>query len=194
MLLLNFEPFPTLVTERLVLRPVETTDVNEIFFLRSDEKIMIYLDRDPVESVFEASFFIQKIKDMEKKNEAITWAISLKGEGRLIGTICFWNIVKEHHRAEIGYALHPDYQGKGIMNEAMEKSLDFGFSDIGFHSVEANVNPNNASSIKLLERNKFVREAYFRENYYYGGIFLDTVIYSLLTPHPELEKSKLKTK
>ena len=185
MLELNFNPFPKLETQRLILRQVEMTDVNEIFFLRSDQRVMMYLDRDPVVSTWEASFFIQKIKDLEKNNEAITWAICQRGEEKLIGTICFWNIMKAHYRAEIGYALHPDYQGLGIMNEAMGKILDFGFSVIGLHSVEANVNPNNIASIKLLERNKFTKEAHFRENYFYNGRFLDSVIYSLLSPVDE---------
>ena len=66
MLELNFDPFPRLATERLILRPVEMSDVNEFFFMRSDPRVMIYLDHDPVKSAWEASFFIQKIKDLEK--------------------------------------------------------------------------------------------------------------------------------
>jgi ribosomal-protein-alanine N-acetyltransferase len=48
------------------------------------------------------------------------------------------------------------------------------------HSVEANVNPSNASSIGLLEKCGFVREAYYRENYFYNGRFMDSAVYSLL--------------
>jgi ribosomal-protein-alanine N-acetyltransferase len=58
--------------------------------------------------------------------------------------------------------------------------LYYGFEFMKLHSVEANVNPDNTPSIKLLERNNFSREAYFKENYFYDGKFLDTVIYSLL--------------
>lgn len=50
------------------------------------------------------------------------------------------------------------------------------------HSIGANVNPDNVPSIKLLERNKFIREAYFKENVFYNSRFIDTVIYSLLSP------------
>ena len=60
---------------------------------------------------------------------------------------------KESYRAELGYALHPDYHGKGIMQETMKEVLDYGFKIMKLHSVEANVNPENAASIKLLERN-----------------------------------------
>jgi ribosomal-protein-alanine N-acetyltransferase len=68
------------------------------------------------------------------------------------------------------------------MNEALTEVLKFGFQTIGLQSVEANVNPKNAASIKLLIKNGFNREAYFRENYYFNGQFLDSAIYSLINP------------
>jgi ribosomal-protein-alanine N-acetyltransferase len=94
-----------------------------------------------------------------------------------------WNIEKENHRAEIGYALHPAHQGQGLMQEAMTKVLDYGFTQLKLHSVEANVNPDNLTSIKLLEKNNFVREGYFKESFYYNGKYLDAAIYSLLNPN-----------
>jgi len=45
----------------------------------------------------------------------------------------------------------------------------------------ANVNPANLASIKLLERNNFTREGYFKESFFFNGRFLDTAIYSLVT-------------
>jgi ribosomal-protein-alanine N-acetyltransferase len=188
MLNLNFDPFPLITTDRLFLRQIEKSDVNEIFFLRSDEKVMKYIDRSPAKTIDDAYEFIQKITEHEKNNDAVTWAITLKSNSKLIGTICYWNIQKEHYRAEVGYVLHPDYWGKGIMQEALLKVINYGFKVINLHSIEANVNPGNAASIKLLEKNKFVREAYFKENYFYNGKFLDTVIYSLLNAEHEKEK------
>lgn len=69
-----------------------------------------------------------------------------------------------------------------MMQEALAAVLNFGFRTLQLHSVEANVNPGNTASIKLLERNHFIREGYFRENYFYNGRFLDSAVYSLLTP------------
>jgi len=146
-------------------------DDEEIFFLRSDKEILRFLDRDPAKTIVEAREWMR-----------IAWAISLKSDPKLIGTITFWNVQKGHYRAEIGYALHTQFQGRGIMQEAISAVLDYGFNILGLHSVEANVNPNNAASINLLERNGFVREAYHRENYYYNGHFLDSAIYSLINP------------
>ncbi len=181
MLSLNFTPFPTLHTDRLVLREIGYDDAQEIFIQRSDPRIMTYLDRAPAVSVEEVKDnFLKKIIEALANNQGITWGIALKGESKLIGTIGFWNIMPEHYRAEIGYTIHPDHGGKGLMQEAMKVVLDYGFETMKLHSVEANVNPDNAPSIKLLERNGFVKEAHFKENWYYNGRFLDSAIYSLV--------------
>lgn len=177
----NFVPFPVLRTTRLSLRQITEKDVAEIFFLRSDNVVLRYLDKSPSPSPGETLEWIRRINDSERKGESITWGIAF-GEDVLIGTICFWKLAKEHYRAEIGYALHPAMQGKGIMQEALTEVLNYGFKVMGLHSVEANVNPNNSSSIKLLERNGFVKEAHYKENYYFNGAFLDSAIYSLLKP------------
>ena len=59
MLKLNFNPFPLITTERLVLRQVSSFDVNEIFFLRSDEEVLRYIQRKPAKNIEEAIQFIQ---------------------------------------------------------------------------------------------------------------------------------------
>ncbi len=180
MLEFNFTPFPLLTTERLILRKAVIEDAPEIFFLRSDPRVLKYIDREPAQSLEEAQQFITLITDNLESNNGINWAISLKDDSRLIGTIALWRLIKEHHRAEIGYTLHPDFQGKGIMDEAMKAIIDYGFNVMNLHSIEANINPDNKASQNLLERNNFVREAYFKENYYHNGIFLDSAIYSLV--------------
>ena len=182
MLNLNFNPFPTLTTERLHLREVVIDDKEEIFFLRSDAEVLKYLDKDPSPSIDEAVEHIQKIANLIKTNESILWGITLKDNPKVIGTICYWRMMKEHFRAELGYALHPNYHGKGIMQEAMKAVLDYGFKEMKLHSIEAKVNVENEASIKILERNNFMREGYFKEDFYFNGKFLDTGVYSLLTP------------
>jgi len=180
MLKLNFTPFPVLLTARLQLREVTTDDANEIFFLRSDKEVLKYLDKEPAKSVDEAKEFIERIKNDQLNNDGILWGITLKDNPVIIGNIGYWRMQKEHYRSEIGYALNPLFQGKGIMQEALQAVIQYGFEIMKLHSVEANVNPANEASIRLLEKNGFVKEAYFIENYYFDGKFLDSVIYSLI--------------
>jgi ribosomal-protein-alanine N-acetyltransferase len=182
MLTLNFKPFPLLTTQRLTLRRITASDVPEILFLRSDEQMMRYIDRPPMKSTDEVLQWMGMINENIDTDQSIAWGIQLKNPPKLIGIIMFWHIKKEHYRAEIGYMLHTAYQGNGFMHEALSCVLDYGFSAMKLHSVEANVNPANEASINLLERSHFVREAYHKENYYYNGQFLDSAIYSLVTP------------
>jgi ribosomal-protein-alanine N-acetyltransferase len=182
MLEIELNPFTNLETERLQLRQVTETDVPEILIFRSDDAIMQYLDREKCENLEEAQEFIRKVRKAVIDNEGIMWGICLKDSDKLIGTVGLWRMIKEHHRAEIGYTLHPGYWHKGYMNEALAVVLDYGFKELKLHSVEANVNPENQASRKLLERNGFVQEAFFRENYYFQGKFLDSLIFSLIDP------------
>ena len=183
MLEVNFNPFPIFSTERLILRQLNENDANDLFILRSDSSVMQFIDRPVAQSTDDVLKLIQLIADLLNNNEGITWGIELKSGSGLIGTIGLWRIIKEHYRAEIGYLLHPAHQGKGIMQEAFTPILDYGFRTMKLHSIEATVNPENAASIKILERNKFAREAYFKENYFYNGNFLDSAVYSLLTSY-----------
>ena len=180
MLEINFGAFPFLTTRRLELRQLELRDADELFKLRSDPRVMEFMDRPLMTSRDEAEKMIGKIQNAFETNESITWAMSLKDHRELIGTIGFWKITKEHHRAEIGYLLHPDHWRKGLVQEAMKEVLKYGFVTMKLHSVEANVNPKNAASVAFLEKNGFVREAYYRENYYFNGVFFDSAIYSML--------------
>jgi len=180
MLEINFGDFPLLTTERLVLRHITTDDAHALLYIRSDEKVMEYIDSKRLGTIEETLELIKLIDDTFEQNNGITWGITLKDNDVITGTIGFWRIEKQHHRAEIGYLLHHDYWAKGIMTEAANAVLQFGFNELNLHSIEGNVNPSNADSIKLLERLGFVREAYFKENFYFDGKFLDSAIYSLL--------------
>lgn len=103
-----------------------------------------------------------------------------KTSGKFIGDFAYWKIDNKNSRAEIGYALKPEFWGKGFMKEAMIQIINFGFNDLKLHSIEANINPGNENSRGILTKLGFKKEAYFRENYYFNGEYLDSEIYSLL--------------
>jgi len=181
MLEVNFTPFPELQTKRLILRKLNDDDAEQFFKLRSTEQVMKYIGKKPMASIAEAFDFIKMINDLLDNNSGITWAIAMKEEPRkLIGTIGLWRLIKEHFRAEIGYMLLPEFWRKGITKEAIIKVLDFGFNELKLHSVEGKITPLNIASAKILESTGFVREAYFKEDFFFEGKFEDTAIYSLL--------------
>jgi len=180
MLKLNFSPFPTIETERLVLREITRKDADDLLVLRTDVDAMKFIDRPRPKSIDDIHQLVKKIRDGIRNNTAIGWGMTLKTSPKVIGTIGFHRIDLENYRAEIGYMMMPSLWGKGLMSEAIEKVIEYGFDVIKLHSIEANVNPSNNNSIKILKKFKFNKEAYFKENYYFNGKFLDSEIYSLV--------------
>jgi ribosomal-protein-alanine N-acetyltransferase len=181
MLALNFTPFPELKTGRLLLRKLESIDANEMFFLRSNENVLRYIGREPAKTIEEAEEFINKINKAVDENESILWGITFLNEpSTVIGTICLWNFKKEHYRGEIGYLLHPDHWRKGIMKEAINAVVDYGFTVLGLHSMEALLDSKNIGSSSVLESTGFTKEGHVKENFYFNGEFRDTAIYSKL--------------
>jgi len=180
MLNVNFDPFPELRTERLLLRKITDDDVEQIFKMRSDKNVMKYIGKKPIVTMAEAKDWIKLIKDSLSINSGITWGITEINQTTLIGTIGLWRIIKENYRAEIGYMLLPEYWKKGFTKEAILKVVKYGFDEMKLHSIEAHISPKNVGSATVLEKTGFVREAYFKEDFFYDGVFEDTAIYSLL--------------
>ncbi|MBI2968325.1 MAG: GNAT family N-acetyltransferase [Bacteroidetes bacterium] len=147
-----FTPFPTLTTERLILRQLSIDDDKEIFALRSDNKVNKYLDRQPSETIEDARRFINKVSQSIKKSDLIYWAITMADKNNLLGTICLFDFSDEKNKCEIGYELLPDFQGQGIMKEATSKIIEFGIRTVGLEEIEAFTHKDNQNSTKLLEK------------------------------------------
>jgi ribosomal-protein-alanine N-acetyltransferase len=180
MLNISFSPFPVLETSRLQLRLMVNEDAPALFALRSDPLVMQHIGRAPARSMDDVYRLISNIDQLLFENAGINWAICLKEPAEMIGTICFWKVHKEHHRAELGYLLSPAHHRQGLMSEAMREVLRYGFEDMGLHSVEAHVAIENEASICLLKKCGFVQEAHFKESYLCEGKFVDDVVFCLL--------------
>jgi [ribosomal protein S5]-alanine N-acetyltransferase len=180
MLVFNFSPFPNLETNRLNLRRLNSADVDEILALRSNPEIMKFIPRPLIKTKGEALEFIATMDAAIDTNTLINWAITTKEDDKLIGMIGFYRMKPENYRAEVGYILSPEFHGKGIITEALEKVIQFGFEEMGLNSIEAVIDPENFGSEKVLLKNNFVKEGHFKEHTFFDGKFLDSVFYSLL--------------
>lgn len=178
----NWDPFPILTTPRLILRRMEPSDINEYFILRRDKEGMKYIHRPLTHTLQDVKELMDRVEDFFLRQEAISWVITEKGNSKLIGTIGFYRMKKEHYRAEVGYQLQRSYYRKGITSEALLEVVKYGFEIMNLHTIEADVNPDNVASMKLLEKANFIKEGMFKECFYFEGKFYDSVIYSLLSP------------
>jgi ribosomal-protein-alanine N-acetyltransferase len=175
---INFTPFPVLSTERLTLRQLTDADDLAIFALRSDDIVNRYIDRPKQTSIDEVKAFILKINNGIKQNKWIYWAICLKDKPNLIGTICLWNFSNDKTNAEIGYELNPEFQGQGLMNEALRSIINYGIQTIGLQKIDAYTHKENDSSTRLLVMNNFKldRDRKDEEN-------INNIIYSLIVSY-----------
>ena len=121
---------------------------------------------------------IKEWEEKEKKGEGINFGIWYKNE--LVGVVSYNYINKEHRKAEIGYWLDKDHQGKGIMTNACKLLIDYGFSDLNLHRIEISCAKGNEKSCAIPERLGFTKEGQFRESGYINGKFVDHYYYSLL--------------
>jgi ribosomal-protein-alanine N-acetyltransferase len=180
MLEINFHPFKNLESNRLLLRRILKTDVDEIFELRSNPETMKFIPRPLAKTKEDALEHLETIDKNIENNNGINWAITLKGNPKLIGIIGHYRLKPENHRSEIGYMILPQYNGQGIVTEAIKLVLEYGFDDLQIHSIEAVIDPENRASERVLQKNGFVKEAHILENELWDGKFWDTVIYSIL--------------
>lgn len=190
MLDIHFESFPTIKTKRLVLREILASDAETLFVLRAHPDVVRFLDRENDKDVHEVRHLIESMNRLLADGAGVHWGIAREGKDELIGVLSFWRIDKVNHRAEIGYILHPSAWGQGYMTEAISAALDYGFTHLKLHGVEANTSVANEASKALLLKCGFVLEAHFRENWHFNGAFLDSLIFCKLASDRSLPSAQ----
>jgi ribosomal-protein-alanine N-acetyltransferase len=158
MLNLNFNAFPQITTERLLLRHLSVNDADNIMHLRSNKQVNEFINRPGTITLDEAKQFISKIETGVEKHGWFYWAISLKDQQQLIGTICLWNISVEKEMAELGYELNPVFHGRGLMQEAVKAIIQFGFEQMQLKILTALTKAENVKSIQVLLKHQFLSD------------------------------------
>lgn len=147
-----------LETERLQLKEINESHVDDILKIRSNEVINQFVQRNSPKNNYDALQFILTIKERTQNNETFYWGIFLKDQPNLIGTICLWKFSEDRKVAEVGYELLPDYHRQRIMSEALKTVLDFAFNELHLQEVVAMTNKLNENSKGLLLKHDFVLE------------------------------------
>ncbi|KOP23605.1 acetyltransferase [Hapalosiphon sp. MRB220] len=167
-----FNSFPKLETKRLVLRQENLEDAEAVFAVFSDPKVTQFHNLHTFIEVEEALGIIQRRAKRFKIGCGIRWGITHKQDHKLIGSCGFiWD--KQACSAEIGYELASNYWRQGIMTEALQTILQFGFEDIGLQFVVAQVMLNNIASKKLLEKLGFQSQGVLKQHDFWKGQYHD---------------------
>lgn len=175
------QPFPTIETARLILREIGPEDAPALFDIHGDESLMRWFGVDPLTDLAGAEKLVSLFGAWRTQpNPGTRWGIQLKGEQGLSGTCGLFGWNRAWRKCTIGYELAASAQGRGYMHEALLSVLDWGFGNMELNRIEAQVHPENASSIRSVSRLGFQREGLLRALGFWRGAYHDMIQFSLL--------------
>lgn len=170
----------SLHTERLSLRPLVDDDAPALLAIFSHPAVMRYWSTPPWTELAQAHAMIAADRAALAADEALRLGLQRQGEARLVGTVSLFDLRWQSRRAEIGYALAFDAWGQGLMQEALRAFVGHAFETLALNRLEADIDPRNAASARVLERLGFRREGLLRERWIVDGEVSDSALYGLL--------------
>lgn len=174
------EKLPVIEASRVRLRHIENADINSLYDIFSDSEALRCWGSPPFAERADAVNYLADINANFEKKTLFQWGISLKPDDKIIGTTTLFHLDEKNRRAEIGYALNREFWGKGYVTEALNSVFRFAFDELNLHRIEADVDPRNNASIKILEKFGFQKEGYLRERWFSGDEIQDAFFYGLL--------------
>jgi RimJ/RimL family protein N-acetyltransferase len=171
---------PTLRAPRLTLRTLTEADVADVLAVFCDPLVLRYWDGPLMTTQQDAMQYIERIHYGFRRRELMQWGIADAPTDAVIGTCTLTHLSITHERAEIGFALRQTRWGQGLGSEAVSAAIAFGFQVMGLNRIEADVDPRNERSLRLLDRLGFRREGHLRERYYMNGERQDAVMMAML--------------
>ena len=165
----------------MIIRNFILTDTPSFVKYRNDPIVAKYQSWKIPFSESEAKKFIQdqSINEIGKKTAWHQVAIELIQESEHIGDCGIYTSM-DGKQAEIGITLAREHQHKGYALETMQGLFKFLFTKLSYHRITTLVDSNNESSLKLMEKLKMRKEAYYIESYYTGTKWTDEVQFALL--------------
>ena len=167
-------------TERLKLRWLVPSDAAAQFAIFSDPEVMRYWSSAAWTDMAQAEGAVEQAIEGYRNGYSLRFGIELAASGELIGNVTLYAFYEMNRRCEVGYILARKHWGKGYLGEALEAALDYGFRQLDLNRVEADIDPRNAASGKVLERLGFRKEGYMRERWLVNGEVCDSIYYGLL--------------
>lgn len=173
--------FPILNGTSFILRQINETDIENIYTGLSNKEVIKYYGVS-YKSINETEEQMKWFNDLEQTATGIWWAIVNENNSDFYGAIGLNNLNKTHRKAEIGFWLLPNFWGKGIMREALKLVINYAFTDLNLHRIDAMVETENINSKKLLQKLNFSFEGTLVDYEIKNESFISVDIYAKLSP------------
>lgn len=168
-------------TPRLKLRLVRESDLTDLMTVNGDDLVTRHLPYATWQSMADAQAWLERMQRLQSSGTAQQCVIIRKEDHRVIGSCLLFRYEEGSARAELGYVLGRAQWGKGLMREALTGLISHAFNDLALRRLEAEVNPENRASVKLLGRLGFIREGLLRKRWVAKGEAYDVEIFGLLS-------------
>lgn len=175
-----FSNLPVIETERLILKKIEPSNVNDMYAYASLGQVTRYLLWTSHLNIEETKGYIEYLQKQYRKGNYADWGLNCKEDGVFIGTCGFADMDLANNKGEIGYVLSPSYQGRGYMKEAVTAILDLAFCNLGLERVEIRIMDGNAASVKFASSLGFKHEGTLRNCLLLRGEYKTLHYYSIL--------------
>lgn len=162
------------------MREITPADANALFALRGDFEVTRFNNVMPINTLQEAYDLIVGFREEFRKQTAIRWGVTLKTKPEVIGTIGYRNWNQIDSRALLDYELGRPHWGYGLMSEALQSVVMFGFHQLALNRIEVECPDFDLSSVTALKKVGFVEEGRQREKFFQTGHFYDLLLFGLL--------------
>lgn len=170
---------PFIETKRLFLREIEISDCNDMFEYAKLPNFGPTAGWQPHRTVGETQEIIRLFRDKKKYGQLGTFAIVLKEENKMIGTLELHTYIRGF-KAELGYSINPKYQGNGYATEAAVEALKWGFKELKLHRIECSTYVTNVASQRVCEKLRIPFEGIRKNGYQlYDGSIHDLKCYAI---------------
>lgn len=181
-------------TERLLLRDLQSSDLEAVRKYSSDPEVVQYMDWGPNTDKDDKEFLERsKAARKETPRRNFTLAIVMKDTKRLIGSCGIHESNPADREGWIGYCLNRQYWGRGFGTETAKSLLDFGFDDLRLHRIFATCVPANTASAHVLEKAGMRLEGHFRQHRWVKGKWRDSLLYAILDEERQRQEDSQKT-
>ena len=169
-------------TDRLIIRMLDLSDLEDCFEHRRDPEVCRYIGRPLSREQTKEKIQQAMLPWNGEENSKLMLAIELKEEKKLIGELMFKFTSVDHQLSEIGYRINSNYQGKGYAYEALYDFISYIFENLSLHKVSALCLASNKASWGLMEKLGMLQEGILKSHFKVDEEWHDAYIYSILKP------------
>ena len=174
------EPIALIATPRLDLEPLAAGHLDDLMAVNGDDRVTRFLPYATWASRLDAEAWYLRMLGLQEAGGTQQLVLRRRSDARAIGTLLLFRFDEASRRAELGYALGADFWGQGYMGEAVRGACAHAFGTLGLRRLEAEVNPDNGPSCRLLARVGFQHEGTLRQRWTAKGHTYDTHLFGLL--------------